>query len=194
MFPRDFRRRGNRHPDARGAGAWGWRADDVVLLEDDFSRFSPGLLSAPIGQLNPAIQEYHYLADRGVPLAPWANAIGYLDAWAAGDEDDRPYVEQHLSPDHRWMEPRLFCPLFITGEPEWQDDTVEASVRPLSLSGMAGIVFRYQTNRHHVVLALEGGKRLRLATRLPLEEKFREAAWRELASAPTSTIRPATTG
>ena len=158
-------------------------ADDVVLIEDDFSRFSPGLLSAPIGQLNPAIQEYHYLADRGVPLAPWANAIGYLDAWAAGDEDDRPYLEQHLSPDHRWMEPRVFSPLFITGEPEWKDYTVEASVRPLSLSDMAGIAFRYQTNRHHVVLVLRGGKQLWLATRLPLEEKFRQAGWRELASA-----------
>jgi hypothetical protein len=161
------------------------RADDeVVLIEDDFSRFSPGLLSAPIGQLNPAIQEYHYLAHRGVPLAPWANAIGYLDAWAAGDEDDRPYIEQHLSPDHRWMEPRLFSPLFITGEPEWTDYTVEVSVRPLSFSDMAGITFRYQTNRHHVVLVLRGGKQLWLAARLPLEEKFREAGWRELASAP----------
>ena len=159
-------------------------AAEAVLLEDDFSRFPPGVLSAPIGQLNPAIQEYHYLAQRGVPLAPWANAIGYLDAWAAGDEDDRPYLEQHLSPDHRWMEPKLFCPTFITGDPEWTDYTLEVSLRPLSLVDMAGLVFRYQTNRHHVVFALVGGREARLATRLPLEEKFRQAAWRELASAP----------
>ena len=41
----------------------------------------------PIGQLNAAIQEYHYLPHRGVPLGPWANAICHLDAWAVGEED-----------------------------------------------------------------------------------------------------------
>jgi hypothetical protein len=29
------------------------------LFFDDFSRFPPGVLTAPIGQLNAAIQEYH---------------------------------------------------------------------------------------------------------------------------------------
>ncbi len=169
-------------------------AADAVLLDDDFSRYPPGLLSAPIGQLNPAIQEYHYLAHRGVPLAPWENAIGYLDAWAAGDEDERPYLEQHLSPDHRWMEPKLFAPSFITGYPEWTDYTAEVSLRPLSLAGMAGLVFRYQTNRHHVVFVLEDGKRadLRRACRWR-----RNSAWPPGAKFPprrSNTTPPATTG
>jgi len=30
------------------------------LFRDDFSKFPPGWLSSPVGQLNGAIQEYHY--------------------------------------------------------------------------------------------------------------------------------------
>jgi rhamnogalacturonan endolyase len=155
-----------------------------VLFHDDFSSFPPGLLSQPVGQLNPAIQEYHYLAHRGVPLGAWANAICHLDCWAAGDEDGRPYLEQHFnSASDHMLQPELMSPLFITGEPEWRDATVEASVRPLSTQDMAGLVFRYHTNRHHYVFVLEQGKRARLAIRLPLEETFRVAAWHELAAA-----------
>ena len=52
------------------------------LFRDDFSHDPPGLLSSPVGQLNGAIEEYHYLAHRGVALDPWANAIGHLRAGA----------------------------------------------------------------------------------------------------------------
>jgi hypothetical protein len=45
----------------------------AVLYHDDFSH------------LNGAIQEYHYLPGRGVPLGPWENSIAHLDAWVAGD-------------------------------------------------------------------------------------------------------------
>src|SRR4051794_33499954 len=152
----------------------------VALFQDDFSRYPPGLLSEPLGRLNPAIQEYHYLAHRGVPTGPWANAITYLDSWAAGDEDGRPYLEQHLPPPESRMATRLFSPLFITGDPEWSDYTVEVSVRPLSDEDMAGVVFRSHTNRHHYLFSLQGGKQARLALRLPLEQVFRVAAWREL--------------
>ena len=50
------------------------------LFHDDFSHFPPGRLSGPIGELNGAIQEYHYLPHRGVPLGPWANPMGELSA------------------------------------------------------------------------------------------------------------------
>lgn len=155
----------------------------VELFHDDFSRFPPGLLSEPLGRLNPAIQEYHYLEHRGVPTGPWANAICYLDSWAAGDEDGRPYLEQHLPPSDTRMATRTFSPLFVTGDPEWADYTVEVAMRPLSVEDMAGLVFRYHTNRHHYLFCLEGGKRARLALRLPVEETFRVAAWRDLGKA-----------
>jgi hypothetical protein len=153
--------------------------EKVVLFEDDFSRYPPGPLSAPLGKLNGAIQEYHYLAHRGVPLEPWANAICHIDAWAAGETDGTTYLEQHLAPNHQDMVPALFAPLFITGEPEWRDYAVEVSVCPLSTAEWAGVVCRYHTNRHHIVFSIENGKTARLAKRLPLEEKFRVCSWQQ---------------
>jgi hypothetical protein len=153
-------------------------ASAADLLRDDFSGLPPGWLSRPVGQLNAAIQEYHYLPHRGVPLSPWANAICHLDAWIAGDEDGKPYVEQHLvNPDAR-----ILSPILIAGQPEWTDYTVEVKLRPLSLAETAGVVFRYHTNRHYYLFALSGGNKARLALRLPLEKTFRVAEWRELGS------------
>jgi hypothetical protein len=149
------------------------------LFRDDFSAFPPGWLTRPIGQLNAAIQEYHYVPHRGVPLGPWANVICHLDAWAGGEEDGRAYLEQHAVND----QPRLLNPIFLTGDPEWGDYAVEVGVRPLSVADMAGVVFRYHTNRHYYLFALYGGNRARLAVRLPLETVFRVADWRELGSA-----------
>ena len=45
-------------------------------------------------------------------------------------------------------------------------------------------VFRYRTSRHYYRLALEGGTHLRLAVRLPFDQEFRVASWREVASVP----------
>jgi rhamnogalacturonan endolyase len=149
------------------------------LFYDDFSRFPPGWLSTPVGQLNGAIQEYHYLAHRGVPTGPWANVICYLDAWVAGDEDGKTYLEQHLINDL----PRLMNPTIVTGDEEWDDYSVEAKVKPLSLAEMAGVVFRYRTNRHYYLFALTGGNKARLVVRLPFETTFRVADWRELGTA-----------
>jgi rhamnogalacturonan endolyase len=170
------------------ASAENARLDDratgnITLFADDFSRYPPGPLTAPLGKLNGAIQEYHYMPHRGMELGPWANAICHIDAWVAGEQDGRPYLEQHLAASHQDMVPQLFAPLFITGEPEWHDYTIEASVCPLSTSEFAGIVFRYHTNRHHILFSIEGGKRARLAKRLPLEEKFRVCSWKELGTA-----------
>ena len=52
-----------------------------------------------IGTLNGAIQEYHYLPHRGVPLGAVGQRDRHLDAWVAGDEDGKPYLEQHLVND-----------------------------------------------------------------------------------------------
>jgi hypothetical protein len=148
------------------------------LFRDDFSRYPAGWLSSPVGTLNAAIQEYHYLPHRGVPLGPWANAINHLDAWIVSDEDGKPYLEQHSI--HNM--PQLMNPTFITGDAEWNDYAVEAGVKPLSLAEMAGVVFRYRTNRHYYLFSLTGGNRARLAVRLPVEKVFRIAEWRELGA------------
>ena len=112
-----------------------------------------GRLTMPLGFTNPAIQEYHYLANRGVPLGPWENAICHMDAWLVGEEDGHAYLEQSLAPDTK----QFINPIFLTGDPEWSDYTVQAKVEPLSKKEFAGIVFRYHTNRHYYLFALEGG-------------------------------------
>jgi rhamnogalacturonan endolyase len=165
---------------AAAAPAHAQRCAAVDLFKDDFSRYPPGWLSKPLGMLNGAIQEYHYLPNRGVPLGPWENAICYQDAWLVGDEDGVPYVEQHLINDL----PQIMNPLFVTGDPEWGDYTVEARVKPLSLASWAGVVFRYATNRHYYLFALADGKEAQLSVRLPLETAYRAAQWRSLGKVP----------
>ena len=153
--------------------------ESADLFQDDFSQVPSGWLSSPVGMLNGAIQEYHYLANRGVPLGPWANAICHLDSWVAGDESGKAYLEQHLSPG---SVSQYTNAILITGDPEWSDYTVEVKVKPLSLDDFAGAVFRYHTNRHYYLFALAGGNKAQLVVRLPIEEQLRVPEWRELAS------------
>ncbi len=150
------------------------------LFRDDFSKLPPRVFSEPVKQLTNAIQEYHYLPHRGVPIDPWENAICHDDVWAGGDEDGTPYIEQHTINSLR----KTMNPTVVTGDPEWFDYTFEAKVRPLSLSDMAGIVFRYRTNRHYYLFALTGGNKAVLRLRLPFEQTFRTAEWTDLGSAP----------
>ncbi|MBK5290564.1 MAG: hypothetical protein JJE04_02585 [Acidobacteriia bacterium] len=149
------------------------------LFRDDFSRLPAGLLSAPMGQLNGAIQEYHHIEHRGVAVHPWRNPVVHLDSWAVSDEDGRAYLEQHLVNDM----PGRTTPLFITGDEEWGNYAAEVSVKPLSLAEKTGVVFRYHTSRHYYVFALEGGNRAVLAVRQSIEKELRQAEWRVLASA-----------
>ena len=150
------------------------------LFKDDFSSFPAGPLTNPVGTLNAAIQEYHYLAHRGVPLGAWANAICHMDAWLISDENGKPYLEQFVTSNSN----QFSNPIFLTGDPEWSDYSVEANVRPLAFDNAAGLVFRYHTNRHYYRFAVTGGNRAVLALQLPIETKFRVPEWKELASAP----------
>ena len=146
------------------------------LFRDDFSRFPPGPLSQPVGELNAAIQEYHYLAHRGVDTRPWFNPIVHQDSWVVGDESGRAFLEQHTLTDR----PEWFNAMMITGDAEWTGYTISAKVKPLSLGDVAGVVFRYHTNRHFYVFGLRDGNKAVLRLRLPLEDKLRVAAWRDL--------------
>ena len=150
------------------------------LFRDDFSRLPPGWLTSPVGTLNGAVQEYHYLPHRGVPLGPWASPIGHLDSWIAGDEKGVPYLEEQLDSTAKQWSP----PLFITGDPEWSDYAVEVSVKLLSLNESAGVVFRYHTNRHYYLFSLGEGKTARLLRHDALEPALRVHAWKQLAGAP----------
>ena len=152
----------------------------VDLFTEDFSRYPAGWLTKPVGTLNAAIQEYHYLPHRGVPTKPWANAICHLDAWVAGDEEGSPYLEQHSLADL----PEYTPPTFVTGELEWSDYTVETKMKPLSHQHFAGVAFRYQTNKLYYLFSLAGGKEARLSARRPLDKSYRQSEWRTIASKP----------
>ena len=147
------------------------------LFRDDFARFAPGWLSQPMGQLNGAIQEYHYIEHRGVRTFPWRNPIVHTDHWAAGDEAGKPYLEQHQAVDDA-----RYLPLFVTGDSEWADYAVEARVRPLSFEGERGIAFRYRTSRHYYAFVFSGRDTVRLFLRLPFDKEFRKSEYRELGS------------
>lgn len=149
------------------------------MFRDDFGRFPPRIFSEPVKGLTNAIHEYHYIAHRGVPLDPWANAMIHDDSWCGGDEDGQPYVEMHIPNE----EASNFNPTLLIGDPEWSDYTVEVKIRPLLLREMAGLVFRYRTNRHYYLFSLQDGKIARLRLRLPLERKMRSNEWRDLATA-----------
>ena len=150
------------------------------LFRDDFRSYPPRILSEPVRGLTNAIEEYHYLPHRGVPLQPWENAILHDDAWAGGDEDGTTFLEMHIENPL----PRLMNPTLVVGDPEWSNYTVESSLRPLSKRDMAGIIFRYRHNRHYYLFSLSDGTRARLRVRLPIETAYREADWRELGEVP----------
>ncbi|MEZ5400859.1 MAG: hypothetical protein R2729_14395 [Bryobacteraceae bacterium] len=150
------------------------------LFRDDFSRFPPGLLSQPLGQLNGAIQEYHYIEHRGIRTHPWRNPIVHLDSWAVSDEDGKPYLEQHLVNDS----PGRTTPIFVTGDETWTGYAVDVSMKPLSKAELAGVVFRYRTSRHYYVFALRGGNEAVVLVRQPIEKELRKAEWREVGRAP----------
>jgi hypothetical protein len=161
---------------ALGAGS----VAGAELFRDDFSRFPPGWLTSPVGSLNGAIQEYHYLPNRGVPLGPWEMPICHLDSWIVSDERGKPYLEEQLTPSAQ----HFTLPLFITGDPEWSDYAVEVKVKPLSVNDLTGLVFRYHTNRHYYLFALSGGNKVRIAVHQVLEPSLGVPGWRELSSAP----------
>lgn len=155
------------------------------LFRDDFSKFPVGWLSQPLGLLNGAIQEYHYIAYRGVATAPWRNPIAHEDAWLISHESGKPYLEQHTI-----VTDRRYHPVFVTGDEEWTNYTVEARVRPLQVEdkaggdNVAGIVFRYRTSRHYYHFAFTRGNALELALRLPEDREFRRSEWKVLATKP----------
>ena len=146
------------------------------LFRDDFRSYPPRILSEPVRGLTNAIQEYHYLPHRGVPLEPWENVIIHEDAWAGGDEDGKTFMEMHIENGLAY----LMNPTLVVGDPEWSNYAVEAKVRPLSKRDMGGVVFRYHHNRHYYLFSLSDGNRARLRVRLPIETAYQQADWRDL--------------
>jgi rhamnogalacturonan endolyase len=149
------------------------------LFRSDFSELPARVFSAELKGLTNATQEYHYIEHRGVSTDPWEKVICHDDAWLGGSEDGKTYLEQHTVHDAA----ELWNPTMMVGDPEWSDYTVEVKMKPLSEAEMAGVVFRYRTNRHYYLFGLRGGDTAFLTLRLPFEKELRKAEWKELATA-----------
>ena len=114
--------------------------------------------------VNGAIQETTTSSIAACARTPGATPSCTSTRGPPATKGSEPYLEQHLINDDL-----RFAPLFVTGDPEWRDYRVEASVRPLSLAERGRAAFRYRTSRHYYRLALEDGKRLRLARATAIE-------------------------
>ena len=136
---------------SRTAARWRRASATASMFRDDFSKLPPGWLSKPVGLLNGAIQEYHYLPHRGVPHASLVqpdHAQRLVGRGRRGRQDRTSNSTCVHDQPERWQ------PLFVTGDPEWTGYTVSVQ-RPAAVAGeMAGIVFRYHTNRHYYVFSL----------------------------------------
>ena len=151
------------------------------LFHDDFSGLPAGWLSQPLDGLNSAIQEFHWIPRRALPHGAWSNGVVDQDAWLVSSEDGKSYMQQQLfhPPDH-------VNAVLIAGEKEWRDYAVEVKVKPLLLEGIAGIAFRYQTNRQYYVFGLSGGNLAQLMLQHPIAANIRIPNWETVASAPFS--------
>jgi rhamnogalacturonan endolyase len=160
---------------AAAAATGGWSE----FFHDDFSKLPDGWLTEPIGQLNSAIQENHWIAARACPHGAWSNGVADLDSWFVSSEDGASYMQQQI--DH----PRVGAKsVLITGDDDWGDYAVEALVKPLALDGTAGIAFRYHTNREYYAFQLVDGATAQFAIQHPIAAKLRVADWETIASAP----------
>lgn len=133
----------------------------ITLLEEHFNRFPIGPF--PYDPKHSAIGEYHYYPSAGFH-GDWHDPVvwyGWLGpTWIVTEDAGRKYMEQTRPQaaihDH-W-------PLLVTGNEQWKDYRLEATLRPLSTHSHTGMVFRYQHGRRYYFLGFEGGK-LRLLKR-----------------------------
>jgi hypothetical protein len=149
------------------------------LFRDDFARFPNRPFSEPVKQLTNALHEYHYVEHRGVRTLPWENALLHEDVWTGGDEEGKTYLEMHVLNERPFQHQSIM----VTGDADWFDYTYEAKVRPLLYKEVAGLAFRYHTNRHHYQFVLTGGNKALLRLRLPLEKTYRQAEYQTLGEA-----------
>ncbi len=127
----------------------------AVLLDEDFAEFPLGQFPHDYGPWG----EYHYLPPAGYRgawyeptcLYSWSNG-----RWQVIEEDGQAWMEQCAFFEHG-------IAMLVTGEPLWDDYTLEAWVRPLSLRRAVGLMVRYQDSRNHYLLRLADGERVELA-------------------------------
>jgi rhamnogalacturonan endolyase len=134
------------------------RTDEVVLLNEDFSRLETGMFSA--GVIG-AMIEYHYLPV-AAPKGGWEvsnfRSEGSQRAWRVIEHGGRRamgHTDTAQPSDVANMHN-----LLVAGDPLWRDYTLTARFIPQSEAGQSGLAFLYLTDRHHYFVGLDRGRAL----------------------------------
>src|SRR5690606_22386578 len=89
----------------------------------------------------------------------WYDPIVYYGwlgpTWIITENNGTKYMEQ--TRPQLAIRPDIW-PTLTAGDPEWQDYTLEAVVRPLSTRSHTGLLCRYVHSRKHYFFGFEGGK------------------------------------
>jgi rhamnogalacturonan endolyase len=128
----------------------------AILLDDDFSRLTPGMLSPGVVG---AHAEYHYLP----ALAPKGNWVvstflseGSQRAWRVVHDGGRASLEQTYTAP---LEERSRThPMLVAGDPAWSDYELEVRFTPATMEGQSGVVFRYRHDRAHYFAGVLGAE------------------------------------
>jgi rhamnogalacturonan endolyase len=126
----------------------------AVLLDDDFSGLAPGMFSSGVVG---AHAEYHYLpsvAPKGHWVVSAFQSDGSQRAWRVVEEGGRRFMAQFY--EAPVAERGRTHPMVVAGDALWTDYTLEASLRPESTGGQAGVVFRYRNDRVYYFAGVSG--------------------------------------
>ena len=136
-----------------------------LLFSDDFRSFPIG--EFPYDPNHTATGEYHYVVEKGDHGA-WVDQVvnyswnGHGPTWLITELDGRHFMEcMRIEKNH----PHRMFPTLQTGKLSWNNYTVSAGVRRLSLRGMAGIAFCMNHSIDTLVFSLENRDTARLAHR-----------------------------
>lgn len=126
-------------------------AQQVVLLDEDFSRLKSGHYSVEVG----AHTEYHYLAE-AAPKSIWQVSAFRSDvpsqlAWNVFRVKGEKMMVQRYRNRHKHTHPML-----VAGDSLWSDYELTASFAPQSHEDQSGVVFRYQNDRCYYFFGVDG--------------------------------------
>lgn len=120
------------------------RMRNVLLQKEDFSDFNIG--DFPYDPEHSAMGEYHYYPPEGYQgnwYSPTTDSNMRGPMWMIVEQNGKKAIESQVLHRQRL---RVWN-MIVTGDEQWQDYQVEAELRMLNTSLLAGLAFRYQNSR-----------------------------------------------
>jgi rhamnogalacturonan endolyase len=146
----------------------------ILLYETDFSRLSPGIFGA---HTSPGFPEYHHVPRAFTDGWNVVHNRGPAE-WKVIEQDGRRSLTYLGFNSTEWTRDFIY-PILATGDPLWEDYTVEVELTPLSRADWVGVIFRYEDGRHYYFFGLGPDNRVSLRYR-DGEKGFRQDGWHEL--------------